>query len=228
MNKTAIILAGGSGTRAGGDIPKQLQLLAGKPVFIHSIERFLDQDPKTLIILTVNSHYADTFNFWLDKTREARRFQYVVVNGGSSRAESVMNALAAVDSAPGSLVAVHDAARPLASVSLIERGWQAAMTCGAAIPAVPLTDSIRLKAEDGSSMSVPRSRYVAVQTPQVFDSALLTKAYAALKDCSEVTDDASVVELAGHPVTLFDGESTNMKITGPHDLEIASLLLDKA
>lgn len=224
MHKTAIILAGGSGSRAGGDRPKQLQLLGGKPVFVHSIEKFLDQDPDTHIVLVVNTVYSDVFRDITEEMSHRRRFCCSIVSGGPSRAESVMNALETLDPSPGSLVAVHDAARPLLSVEMVARGWKAAIDHGAAVPAVPMTDSIRALNDDGSSHSVPRTRYVAVQTPQVFDGQLLADAYKKLGDPASVTDDASVAEMAGHRVALYEGEHTNMKITGPHDLAIASVI----
>lgn len=232
MKVTAIILAAGSGTRAGGKIPKQLQMLAGRPVFIHSIERFLQHDPCTQIILVINSAYSDLFQFYVAELSRIRPFDYIIVPGGKSRAESVGNALRAMSqpSDPDELIAVHDAARPLLSIEMIARGFQAAQAYGAAVPAIPLTDSIRhLEAED-SSISVPRSEYVAVQTPQVFAAPLLFKAYNALCtdkiDPGSVTDDASVAERAGYKVTLYAGESENIKITGPYDLQIAEVLFN--
>lgn len=225
MKKTAIIVAGGSGTRAGGDLPKQLQMLDGHPVFIHSIYKFLAEDPQTCFILAVKAEFADIFRDYIREMQQEHEFSCQIVEGGSTRAESVMNALAEADTSAGSLIAVHDAARPLLSVEMITRGWQSAHACKAAVPAVPLTDSIRKKDADGGSHSVPRSQYVAVQTPQVFDASLLADAYAHLADPSAVTDDASVVELHGHSVTLYEGEPANMKITGPHDLRIAELIL---
>lgn len=225
MKKTAIIVAGGSGKRAGGDLPKQLQMLDGQPVFMHSIRKFLAEDPQTRIILAVKTEYADIFRNYILEMQQEHEFSCRIVAGGSTRAESVMNALAEADTSAGSLIAVHDAARPLLPVEMITRGWQCARSCKAAVPAVPLTDSIRKTDAGGDSHSVPRSQYVAVQTPQVFDAALLADAYAHLADPTTVTDDASVVELHGHIVTLYKGEPANMKITGPHDLRIAELIL---
>lgn len=227
MNKTAIIVAAGSGSRAGGPVPKQLQSLAGKPVFIHSIERFLEEDPDTLIVLVVSKKYSEIFQTYIRHMHFTRSFECLVVEGGATRAESVRSGLFAAGEESDALVAVHDAARPLLSVDLVRRGWEAAIEHGAAVPVVPLTDSIREKTDGEHSVNVPRDRYVAVQTPQVFKARLLAEAYRRLADPGAVTDDASVIEQAGGSVALFDGETTNIKITGPEDLKIASILMKR-
>lgn len=228
MKKYAIIVAGGSGTRAGGSIPKQLQPLAGRPVFIHAMEAFLDEDADTHIILVTNAAYTEFFRSYVDEVRLRRSFSCSFTEGGSTRSRSVINALRLIAEPACTLMAVHDAARPLVSPAMIRRGWQTASEHGAAVPAVPLTDSIR-RLTDGGSVSVPRSEYVAVQTPQVFAGDILVGAYTSLseEDLDAVTDDASAVEMSGRQPALYDGEPTNIKITGPHDLRIAEFLMQK-
>lgn len=220
--KTAIILAAGSGTRAGGKLPKQLQTISGKPMFLHSVERFREVDPETEIILVINESYRDEF------LRAIGGIKLTVTSGGASRLESVSHALRLVPDVPGHLVAVHDAARPLVDTTLIQRGWKTAEEYGAAVPCVPLSDSIRTLEADGSK-AADRSRFVAVQTPQVFDAPMLKRAYAAIAGMTErertvLTDDASVVESAGGAVRLYDGDTKNMKVTGPADREIAETI----
>lgn len=134
------------------------------------------------------------------------------------------NGLMSVPDGNDALVAVHDAARPLVSVEMISRGWLAAEESGAAVPAVSMTDSIR-RIEAGVSVSVPRKDYVKVQTPQVFDASLLKHAYeGTLSDL--MTDDASVVEAAGHKISLYEGSPYNMKVTEPLDIKIAETLIE--
>ncbi|MCM1005812.1 MAG: 2-C-methyl-D-erythritol 4-phosphate cytidylyltransferase [Prevotella sp.] len=230
MKKVAVIVAGGSGLRAGGGIPKQLQDLAGRHVFAWSVKAFLEEDSATRIILVVNGRYRDMFESALANMQiEFPPFDCKTVEGGTTRAESVMHALALLEPEDDLLIAVHDAARPLVSVDMVRRGWQTALKHGAAVPCVPLADSIRRLNDDGTSESVPRSDYVAVQTPQVFKGNLLIKAYLPLKEgkisVNSVTDDASVVELSGCPITLYSGDTRNIKITNPQDLTIANTIL---
>lgn len=215
MKKTAIILAGGSGTRAGGALPKQLQMLGGEPVFVHSIRAFLEADPDTHIVLVINERHRDAFLAAL----EGAGLKAEVTGGGDSRPASVIRGLAL---APGEgLVAVHDAARPLVTPALIRRAWE-----DGGVPVVPLTDSIRRLTPSGS-VSVPRREYVAVQTPQVFPAAQLKRLYAALTEAGKqtVTDDASLLDMAGLPVRTFEGDARNFKITHPSDLRLAELLI---
>ncbi|MDE6409206.1 MAG: 2-C-methyl-D-erythritol 4-phosphate cytidylyltransferase, partial [Muribaculaceae bacterium] len=120
-------------------------------------------------------------------------------------------------------IAVHDAARPLVRASLISRGWRKGREEGAAIPVIPMTDSLRELTSDGS-VALDRSRYVRVQTPQVFRGDWLKDAYSGLLR-PEMTDDASVVEEAGVKVALYEGSETNIKVTNPLDFKIAELLM---
>jgi 2-C-methyl-D-erythritol 4-phosphate cytidylyltransferase len=138
--------------------------------------------------------------------------------------ESVRNGLMSVPDGEEALVAVHDAARPLVSPSLIARGWEAAGKYKAAVPVTPMTDSIR-RIEGTVSVAVPRKDYVKVQTPQVFDATLLKAAYDKTLT-PDMTDDASVAEAAGSSIYLFEGSPYNMKVTDPLDLAIAATLLD--
>lgn len=221
-DKTAIIVAGGTGSRAGGGIPKQFRNLAGKPVIYYSIRAFIEEDPMVKVIVVAHRDFLS----WSDRFREEFGPQVITVEGGETRLESVANGLAYVT---GGYVAIHDAARPLVTPVMIERGWEAAARHGAVVPATPLSDSLR-HLSDLDSNAVRRSEYVAVQTPQIFDARLLKSAYDELRSCDEyilktLTDDASVAELAGHKVSLYDGMPHNLKITLPEDFLIAETLL---
>lgn len=225
--KYAVIVAGGSGSRAGGEVPKQFQMLGGIPVVWWSIKAFHEEDPNVKIRVVLHPGF---FALWdilrADLPEELKGIEVELICGGRSRLESVANGIMGieVEEEEKALIAVHDAARPLVRREMIARGWETARNTRAAIPAVPMTDSIRLLLPDGSE-SLDRSRYVRVQTPQVFDAALLKEAYSG-KLLPEMTDDASVVEAFGVPVALFPGEEENMKITNPLDFRIAEILLD--
>lgn len=225
MQKYAIIVAGGEGNRAGGVVPKQFQLIAGIPMLWWSVRAFHAEDPDTRIILVLHPGFFDEWDLLYAELPEAdRKIDVHISCGGRSRLESVRNGLMSVPDGNDALVAVHDAARPLVSVEMISRGWLAAEESGAAVPAVGMTDSIR-RIEAGVSVSVPRKDYVKVQTPQVFDASLLKHAYeGTLSDL--MTDDASVVEAAGHKISLYEGSPYNMKVTEPLDIKIAETLIE--
>ena len=207
----------------GGALPKQFRDLCGHPVLWWSMKAFHDEDPDTRIILVVNEKHIEDWEKLWSLFPDQDRFEHIAVAGGSSRTGSVKNGLACVDDGETALVAIHDAARPLVTPAIISRGWDAAAKSGGAVPAVAVTDSIRHLEVEGS-VAVDRSEYVAVQTPQVFDAALLKKAYAMNPD-AVYSDDASAFEAAGMNPALFEGSHTNMKVTNPGDIEIASLFL---
>ena len=177
------------------------------------------------LIVVLHPDYFDLWQQLFESLPEDERFSHEVVAGGKTRTESVKNGIAAIPAESDSLIAVHDAARPLVSVDMIGRGWEAAVKGGGAVPVVPVTDSLRRLDEKGST-AVDRSGFVAVQTPQVFQSSLLKRAYEMQPD-AVFSDDASAYESASGSVLMFDGETDNMKITNPGDIEIASLLLSR-
>lgn len=231
MKKTAIILAGGEGHRAGGDIPKQFREAGEHPMYQWSLKAFHDEDPSTAIILVCHPGAFDLLDILEDERsnqpegspwREA--VPYKLICGGRSRRESVMNALMEIAPDGEMLVAVHDSARPLITSEMVARGWQTAAGEGSAVPVVPVTDSLRRRMSDGSTEAVDRSGYMAVQTPQIFRADILKKSYEG-PDNDAFTDDASIVQAAGYPIALYDGLSTNMKVTMPSDFIIADTLL---
>lgn len=228
-----IIVAGGKGLRMGGDIPKQFLPIGGKPVLMHTIDRFLQFDASMQVVLVLPESQQ---GYWRTLCDEYHFSQpYILANGGETRFHSVKNGLAKVSSA-ATLIGVHDGVRPFVSNETIQAAYDAAALTEAAVPVVNVVETIRYIVNDNESKTVPRSAYRLVQTPQVFSALLLRAAYEQpyVKEClagspqavAEVfTDDASVVEKYGHPVTLVSGNRENIKITTPFDLVIASALL---
>ncbi|MBA4167835.1 MAG: 2-C-methyl-D-erythritol 4-phosphate cytidylyltransferase [Chitinophagaceae bacterium] len=218
MKKFAVIVAAGLGTRMGNSIPKQFLKLAGKPVFLHSVETFLLAYPDCSIILVAHSGFVPETRAILDKAGFTR--QTTVTAGGITRSDSVRAGLELVHE--DGVVLVHDAARCAVSAQLIKNCCEQAIKLGSAIPVISVTDSVRRINENGSE-PLNREDLRLVQTPQAFRASLLKEAYrlAAGKD---FTDDAAVLEHSGIAVHLIDGETTNIKITRPIDLEIAALL----
>ena len=222
MKKYAVIVAGGSGTRLGSKLPKQFLDLNGYPLLWWSLKAFHNEDISTEIILVLPEKFIDEWKKIVRLLSHEDNIPHKIISGGSSRTESVKRGLSLIDQ-PDSIVAVHDAARPIITAEMISAGWEAAMTDGTAIPVVPVTDSLRRVVSEGS-MAVDRSEYVAVQTPQVFKSHILIKAY---RDNPEevFSDDASAVEKTGVKINLYPGSYENIKVTNPGDMEIASHFL---
>ena len=224
MNHT-IIVAGGKGLRMGGDIPKQFIPVNGMPVLMHTIRRFRKYDPQMHIVLVLPKDHQD---YWRQPFSEYRfTDRHDIADGGSTRFHSSQNGIMALAEAPDTdIVAIHDGVRPLVSVETIGRCFTAAAESGAAIPVLPVIDTLRyvghadengVNTEQGHN--VLRSDYRVVQTPQTFRLALLRRAFT--QPFSErFTDDASVVEALGEKVTMVDGNRENIKITTPYDLKV--------
>lgn len=215
----AIIVAGGRGLRMGGELPKQFLPLSGKPVLMRTLELFEGEVNRIILVLP-----EDHIPFWQELCQRYHfTLPHTVALGGETRFHSVRSGLSHLPQE--GLVAVHDGVRPLVSSALIRRSFEEAERNGAALPACPVTDSLRLRQEEGKSEAVDRSRYVAVQTPQTFDLGRLQQAYQQAYS-PLFTDDASVYEAASlGSITLIDGEETNIKLTTPRDLLLAELLL---
>ncbi|NLV19721.1 MAG: 2-C-methyl-D-erythritol 4-phosphate cytidylyltransferase, partial [Bacteroidetes bacterium] len=188
MKLYAVIVAGGSGTRMGTDIPKQFLELAGRPVLMHTIERFLTFSNSIHIITVLPGEYLE---FW-DQLKKKYNFTlpHIIVRGGETRFISVRNGLEYVDD--DALVAVHDAVRPLVSIGTIKRCFETAGEYGNAIPVISPSDTLRIVNEENSK-PVDRLLVKQIQTPQVFHSRLLKKAYCQ-SYLPEFTDDATVLE----------------------------------
>lgn len=224
MNHT-IIVAGGKGLRMGGDIPKQFIPVNGMPVLMHTIRRFREYDPQMHIVLVLPKDHQD---YWRQLCSEySFTDKHDIADGGSTRFHSSQNGIMALAEAPDTdIVAIHDGVRPLVSVETIGRCFTAAAESGAAIPVLPVIDTLRYVGhadENGVNTepghNVLRSDYRVVQTPQTFRLALLRRAFT--QPFSErFTDDASVVEALGEKVTMVDGNRENIKITTPYDLKV--------
>lgn len=214
----AIIVAGGKGLRMGSPLPKQFIVVGGRPVLMHTIARFREALPGVRVILVLPEEQQE---YWAGLCRHyGFGADCLVAGGGETRFHSVRNGLALVPDGAQGVVGVHDGVRPFASVATIRACYDAARRSGAAIPVTPVVETLR----HIGGHTVPRADYRLVQTPQAFGAQLLKRAYDR-PYCDAFTDDASVVEAAGHEVTLVDGNRENIKITTPFDLAIAETLL---
>ena len=221
MKKFVIIVAGGSGRRMGSEIPKQFLELCGKPILVHTIQVFYDFDPECELILVLPEAQQE---YWKELClKHSFTLPHRIVSGGENRFNSVQNGLKLIDEE--GIVFIHDGVRPLVSRQTIEKCYRLAQKNGNAIPVLPMNESLR-KSEGESSISVDRTLYFSVQTPQTFQINLIQIAYQQSFDTS-FTDDASVAEKAGFPVFMVEGNRENIKITNPTDLIVAEAFLQK-
>ena len=219
MKYYAIIVGGGSGTRMQQELPKQFIELKGKPILMHSMAAFAHSAIKPEIILVLNVHYH---KFWEDLCAQHQfDIPHQLIKGGEQRFHSVKNGLKNIKS--GSIVAIHDAVRPLVSVELINKSFEEAALKGNAVTGVPSKDSVRLLKGD-ESKAINRESVYLIQTPQTFQIEQLKKAYEQ-EYRIDFTDDASVVERMGYPIHLIEGAASNIKITYPEDLFFAEQLM---
>ena len=229
MMEFAVILpAAGSGSRYGGARNKLVESLAGVPVIAHSLAAFLRRQDVVLVVIAAN----DDSDVALERNPQWLRLlgdkRVKRVAGGATRAHSVRAALNLVPEAV-MWVAVHDAARPLISDAVIDRTLELARLHGAAVPATPV--SLTIKQAVGPLparvvRTVPRQELWGMQTPQIMRPDALRRAFDTCPiPLEQVTDDVQLIELAGGEVYLSEGEERNLKITTPMDLKIAELLL---
>lgn len=230
MKRFVVIVAAGKGVRMGNSLPKQFIPIAGRPLLVHSMETFHRWNADVPQIIVLAEEYK---SYWSMLCSEIKGIPpHYVVSGGATRFESVKNSIRFVtenlvspEDTESSIVGIHDGVRPFVSLETIEACFAEAEKSGAAIPAVPVVDSIR-RTDGETSHPVDRTQFVAVQTPQVFRLSLLADAYQ--QDCNpQFTDDASVVETFGKDVVLVKGNPENIKITTPFDLKIAKSVLEK-
>jgi 2-C-methyl-D-erythritol 4-phosphate cytidylyltransferase len=217
-----IVPAAGQSSRFGDSRRKKPFIeLKGRPVWVRAVEVFSNRDDVKQLLIVVSPEDID---FFKEKFQANLAFMAVeIVAGGKQRADSVKNALARVK-ADIDFVAVHDAARPLMVKQWIDKVFTAAEQSGAAIPATPISSTIK-RVENGRIVeTVPRDKLWAAQTPQVFRRQLLLDAYSRW-DGSEATDEANLVERIGHPVTIVEGSPLNIKITTQEDFKMAEALL---
>lgn len=221
MNKYAIVVAGGTGSRMGNAIPKQFLLLRDKPVLYYTIQTFLEAYSDFQVVLVLPEAFTDMGAEIIDAFFDHSRIK--ITAGGETRFNSVKNGLKLVDS--DSIVFVHDGVRCLVTPELIRRCYTKALENGSAIPVIPAKDSVRIIGEEDNE-SIDRSKVVLVQTPQTFHSRILLPAFEI--DYKErFTDEATVVEAYGLKIELVEGEETNIKITKPSDLVIAECIINE-
>lgn len=219
---SAIILAGGRGTRMCSDISKQYIEINNKPILYYTIKRFMNCEEIDEIIVVVprdeieycQKEIIDRYDLKIKK----------IVAGGKERKDSVLSGLKAIEDTD--IVLIHDGARPFLSEKLILEGIKFAKIYKSAAPGVMPKDTIKIKDDKSfSKQTLNRAELVAIQTPQIFDYKLILNCHKKVEaDKIEVTDDTSVVENYGYGVYLYEGEYTNIKITTPEDLILAEYL----
>jgi 2-C-methyl-D-erythritol 4-phosphate cytidylyltransferase len=221
----AVLVAAGRGVRMGGGKPKQYLPLAGKPVLVQTLNRFLSCNAIDAVNLVVAQNEIDTVRSLLFPLHSVNKKIDLVV-GGDSRRSSVFNGLQAIEAREG-IVLIHDGVRPLISQRLIKACIRGARQWGACIPALAVNDTLKQVDDDNLVQStVPRRGLQLVQTPQAFELSLIRKAHQqAMAENWQVTDDASLVERLGGRVKVIPGMPENIKITTPDDLRLAEILL---
>ena len=225
--RAIVIPSAGTGSRFQSTTPKQFHALSGEPILVRTIRTACEVSDVGSISIGMRGD-IDQWYLWLrEHGIDDSRVQ--VFEGADERQLTVMKALehwSMNGSAEDGIVLVHDAVRPLASVALWERVAAAAEQYGAAIPVLPMADTVKMVSNGLVETTVDRSRLVRVQTPQGFRREMLRSAYeSAVREGVSVTDCSSVVERAGNPVHLVDGDETNFKITTPYDLAIAEFVV---
>ena len=219
MKKIALIVAAGNGSRMNSDIPKQFLFLNNKPVLYFSIKAFLDAYEDIEIILVLPEEHIAKGQEIIDGYFDSSKFK--ITAGGRTRFHSVQNGLSIVKDE--AIIFVHDGVRCFVTEDLIRRCYDSAVEFGTAVPVIDSSDSIRMITKNGNKI-VDRNKVKLVQTPQTFHSKILLPAFEIdYKD--QFTDEASVVEAFGLKINLIEGEKNNIKITTPHDLKLAKVLL---
>ncbi|MCJ8290333.1 MAG: 2-C-methyl-D-erythritol 4-phosphate cytidylyltransferase [Crocinitomicaceae bacterium] len=217
-NKSVIITAGGIGRRMQSSLPKQFILINEKPILMYTIKVFYDFDPKIEILLTLPEDWR---NYWEELLIEHDfKIPHRIISGGKERYNSIKNAL---EKCTGEVIAVHDGVRPLVEKETIQQCFEEAKKSGAAIPVIPIAESMRREVIGGTEI-VDRSQFLIVQTPQCFQREILLKAYQQPYH-QGITDDASLVEESGQTIETISGNDSNIKITTQSDLKYAGMFL---
>jgi 2-C-methyl-D-erythritol 4-phosphate cytidylyltransferase len=212
----ALLPAGGSGARFGGELPKQFVAVQGDPLITWAIRRFVDSGAVSRIVVAVPAEYRDLMGSIVE--RGGWSTPILVVEGGATRQESVWNALSLAGDV--GIVAVHDAVRPLFSPALLRGLIAAAAEHGGAIPGVPLTETIHRVSNGWIGETPAREEFIAAQTPQCFRTSILVEALQRAREEGYAgTDEAGIVARYGHPVRVLAGETANVKVTHPADMD---------
>jgi len=216
----AIIVAAGSSQRFGRD--KLWELVAGQPLLAYTLDAFETSPEIDEVILVLSPERLEEGRRWIGSGRWPKVKE--VCTGGPSRSDSVAAGLARASGA--CWVVIHDGARPCVTPEILSRGLLAAQETGAAVAGVPVTDTIKVVDQGQQVKATPqRHELWSIQTPQIFRYDILHRAYQQSPGHAEATDDATLVERLGHPVTVFWGAYSNIKVTTPHDLVVAEALL---
>lgn len=223
MKCSVVVPAAGSGSRYGGEVPKQYVSIAGRPLIAHTLARLEGiESVAEIVVVAATNQFARLEEIVADHGLSRVR----MVEGGASRAESVLRGLSSLNGGDDSIVAVHDAVRPLVSKVLFERLLDAAREHDGAFPGLPLTDTVHMMENAIVVGSPSRAGLVAAQTPQCFTLGVVRRALKnALSAGFEVTDEVSAVVRMGYRVVMVEGEPDNIKITRPEDMERAERLL---
>ena len=223
---SVIIVAAGSGKRFGGKTPKQFLEINGKPLIIYTLERF-EQCPLIDEIILVLQQ-TEIINFLSIAGKFGLTKLFKVIAGGETRAESVLNALNAIDSETAEIVAVHDGVRPLITTEEITKTVLKAKETGAACLVAPVNDTIKEISDEKIVRTISRLNLRRALTPQCFRYEILKRAFEENSFDEEITDECFLVEKLGIEVSVVEGSARNIKITHADDLALAELLLCKS
>ncbi|MBR6451049.1 MAG: 2-C-methyl-D-erythritol 4-phosphate cytidylyltransferase [Fibrobacter sp.] len=224
----AVLPAGGLGKRMGGNIPKQLMQLGGKPVYQYSLETFLKMDEIAEVVMAVPADWKDYFekeiDAWISASGRAEEFRtkLKIVLGGAERWQSVENGVNALTSS-AEYVLVHDVARPFISEKIIREVCETLVNKGSCLVAKPAIDTIKIASDGRVESTIDRRKVWLAQTPQAARIDLLKQLYTRIaKEPLDFTptDEASILEFFGEPVYIVEGESANDKLTTPEDFEV--------
>ncbi|WP_297131657.1 2-C-methyl-D-erythritol 4-phosphate cytidylyltransferase [uncultured Eubacterium sp.] len=228
-----VILAGGIGSRMGGDKPKQYLTVKGKPIIIYTIEKFLVVPEFEKVIVLCPKQWVEHTKNLIEKHIAPAKDRVAVIEGGATRNETIMNAVKLIESEGNlnddTIIVTHDSVRPFVTHRIIEENIKAAEEFGACDTVVPATDTIVEAVDNATISSIPdRSKMYQGQTPQSFKALKLKNMYESLSDEEKdiLTDAAKIFVIKGEKVALVQGETFNMKITYPYDLRVAKSLLE--
>lgn len=228
-----VILAGGIGSRMGGDKPKQYLTVKGKPIIIYTIEKFLVVPEFEKVIVLCPKQWVEHTKNLIEKHIAPAKDRVAVIEGGSTRNETIMNAIKLIESEGNlnddTIIVTHDSVRPFVTHRIIEENIKAAEKFGACDTVVPATDTIVEAMDNATISNIPdRSKMYQGQTPQSFKALKLKNMYESLSDEEKdiLTDAAKIFVIKGEKVALVQGETFNMKITYPYDLRVAKSLLE--
>ena len=218
MEKHVLITAAGKGKRFGGTTPKQFIIIKDKPVIIHTVNSCLNYKADIDITIVIDKEFDTALKENLAKFFPGKEFN--IVMGGKTRTESVKNGLKTIP--VNMLVAIQDAVRPIVSKDIIEKGFELAEKKGSAVPFIDITESVR-KVDKTGNRTVNRDKLKLIQTPQFFKAGIIMDAYKNVN--KTFTDDATVLEQAGHKIFLFKGDRKNIKITYQEDIKVVEAFL---